>query len=310
MLSDGALSTGTREDVQTARTLRGSLSAHDCQLLDAMEPLTFVPSDLGETQRRFEDAAKKDPGNADLLFWLGFQLHGTTHGGRAMEAFDGALARDPAFAMAWCMKGREKVLVDDIRGAIDAYGKCLEISPTGTSCLEDLSRLQAGEGKCEEMVATVRRLVSAAPDVASSYGTLGQALFGSGESMDAVRAAFQQKWDRTSPAQRDTVKLRDEATLAVLLGRFDEGDRLIRALADATSSAPDDLTHFRGIFWRVAIYQELGKDAEVRSLASDYLRQRPAWAVNDFGAAPTIHAYAALKKALFVEGGGSVIAPS
>ena len=175
----------TRQDLLAARNGRAALGAHDRALLDAEEPWGFAPSDVRETERRLEEAVKKYPNDAELSYQLGLKL--AHDGARATAAFDAAIANDPTFAIAWCMKGRVRTRLADTAGAIEAYGQCLKISPGGTSCLEDLATLQGSTGQCEDMASTSRRLIAVAPDVATSYGWLAQALFSLGQPVDAVR---------------------------------------------------------------------------------------------------------------------------
>ena len=110
-------------------------------MLDAVEPWSFTPPDMRETERRLEAAVKKYPHDAELAYQFGLKLRDDDP--RAIAAFEAAAASDPTFAMAWCMKGRARFHSNDSAGAVEAYGACLKISPGGTSCLEDLATLQA-----------------------------------------------------------------------------------------------------------------------------------------------------------------------
>jgi serine/threonine-protein kinase len=276
------------QDLQKARTARESLGAHDRVLLDALEPWSQTPPDLRESERRFEAAAKGDPASAELAYELGWVLHHTADGARALAEFMVATDKDPTNAMAWGMKAREQVAADDVQGALASYDQCLKVSPGGTSCLSDLATLQAEEGKCDAMAATVRHLIAVAPDVADSYDRLAQALFSLGEPLGAVRAALEQKWERLPAKRRARLQLRDEAALALLAGRFDENDRLNRQVEESDASAPGEKSHYFPAFERMLDYLETGRRREALDLANDYLGRRAAWQTHDLGIEPSL----------------------
>ena len=116
----------TRKPLQSARSAREDLGEHDRILLDAVEPWTRFPPDMKESQRRLEAAMKQDPASADFAFQLGLTLDNANAYAEAAAAFDAAIARDPTFALAWHMKARELVNLDDLSGAMDAYDRCSE----------------------------------------------------------------------------------------------------------------------------------------------------------------------------------------
>ena len=75
------------------------------------------------------------------------------------------------------MKGRSQAYgSSDPAGPKESFDRCLAVAPSATSCLEDLSTLEAVEGSCQEMAGTSRRLIAAAPELDTAYGGLAEAL--------------------------------------------------------------------------------------------------------------------------------------
>ncbi len=75
---------------------------------------------------------------------------------------------------------------------------------------------------------------------------LAKGLMGSGESIEAVRAALQQYWDSSPPAERPTAQAFTEASLAVLAGDFAAADVTTEEIRVARGSlVTHDLRHGR-----------------------------------------------------------------
>ena len=143
------------------------------------------------------------------------------------------------------------------------------------------------------MASTTRRLIAVAPDVATSYGWLAQALYSVGQPIDAVRGALEQKWDRLPPGQRQKSQLADEASLATLTGHFEDADRFSRELEKEEAVAPMDAAHFFPAYERVLLALEVGRNSDALAIASDYMRRRSAWQPSDVTLEPTIYMFAA-----------------
>lgn len=80
----------------------------------------------------YQAVLKRDPKNADAITHLGVILSIAGHDDNALEAFDKALALDPAYAHAWWDKAQ--VLYErkqDYRGAIKAWEKFVALMPKG-----------------------------------------------------------------------------------------------------------------------------------------------------------------------------------
>lgn len=80
----------------------------------------------------YQAVLKRDPKNVEAITHLGVILSIAGHHDNALEAFDKALALDPAYAHAWWDKARVLYEVkQDYRGAIKAWEKFVALVPKG-----------------------------------------------------------------------------------------------------------------------------------------------------------------------------------
>jgi serine/threonine-protein kinase len=288
----GDITTQMREDIQSARTSRGSLSDHDRALLDAIEPWTRTPPDLREAERRLDLAVRAHPGDVDFAFQLACATGLTDDNAKAVAEYDSVIAMDPGSSLAWYLKSRKLVILSDVPGALAGYARCLDVSPVATMCLDDLAALQASEGKCAEMASTARRAIDLSPAAPSPHGALAAALFSLGAPESEVRASLAKEWERLPASSRPEYESAGRASLAMLSGRFAEADGLEQATESALSSAPDEYRHFLPAYTRMLIALETGRDRDAQRLAGDYLRHRQAWQSDDLGSERSIWVYA------------------
>ncbi len=284
---------GLREELGKAHDLRASLGEHGRTLLDAMEPWVFEPPDMNESFRRFDAAVRAHPSDLEFAFCRGLVLEESVRIPEAAAQFGELVARDPAFALAWRMRGRALVLMDDIPGGRAAYDECLKLSPSARACLTDIALLQQTEGKCGELEATSRQLIAVSPWHEGSYYFLADALAGQGQPLEAIRAVLEQKRNHLPEAERADALLTDEAALALITGDFAGADRRYADLEHTRSTDPDDASHFDRIYARILIALETGRNADALKLADAYLRRRAAWTSNPLQLDPAIHVYVA-----------------
>jgi tetratricopeptide (TPR) repeat protein len=268
------VTTITDADLKGAHASQASLGAHDKILLEAFEPIARVPPDFTEAQRVLEAAVQKYPSDGEFPFQLGIVLDWASKPADAVKALDVSIAKDPSFAFAWRMKAAALIELDDVEGAGEALHQCLKVSPTSTTCLADQSRIEASDGKCDELVKTSRRLMALIPDTSEPYLYLAEGLLGSGESLDAVQAALQQLTDRMPAANRPLSQAQFAGALAIMRGDFLGAERAYQECERLTASQPDDVTRFHLAYDRVLVALEIGHLAESRELADAYLRKR------------------------------------
>jgi tetratricopeptide (TPR) repeat protein len=121
-------------DLQGTRDAQASLGVQDHSLLQALEPMTLVPPDPKEAERRLEVAARTYPSNPDFPFTLALVVDGDAQPDAAETAIESALQRDPGSALAWRVKALLRAELDDLPGAYAAFDRCLQASPGGTWC--------------------------------------------------------------------------------------------------------------------------------------------------------------------------------
>jgi len=271
-LLDPTVQAITSADLLAAHGSQTSLGTHERILLEAFERIAREPPDFEGGRRVLEDATQKYPTDADFPFQLGLLLDLASLPGEAVKALDVSIARDPAFAFSLRTKGEVLIELGNDEGGTDAFKQCLNVSQAATSCLWDLSWIQTKEGKCQDAVASARRLIPLLPDLPVSYVRLAEGLTGSGEAEDAVRAALAQALDRTPAPERPLKQASQEAALAILRGdfraaqaRYEQCDRL----ADTR-----ELERFGTIYPRVLLDLELGRTAQVTRVAEQFLRER------------------------------------
>ncbi len=267
----------TSAELQPARDARATLGAHDLTLLRAIEPLVLEPPDFEESLRRFDAAARAYPADAELALDRAFVLDKLARPERALEAVDAAIALDPTLAVALMEKGQLLLETGNASGAFEVYRKCTKISPGTTSCLADMAAVEANEGQCEELLATSRRLIAVAPDEPAPYHRLAEALAGTGEPFDVVRAALRQRLEHEPASDRRASEASSEAALAILEGDF---PRALRTYAEMDAQKGSDFNEndlFDSAYTQMLLELELGQPARATDLARGYLRQRTAW---------------------------------
>lgn len=105
------------------------------EMLRGMLQAAHQALDAGSYQQAiaaYQAVLKRDPQNVEAITHLGVILSIAGHDGNALEAFDKAIALDPAYAHAYWDKARILYEVkQDMRGAIQAWEKFVALIPTG-----------------------------------------------------------------------------------------------------------------------------------------------------------------------------------
>ena len=265
----------TAAELQGAHAAQASLGTRDRVLLAAFEPVARVPPDFKESERQLEAAVEKYPSDADFPFELALVRDLAVDPPEADQALDVALARDSTFALAWWFKAQVRIEIDDASGGFEAYAQCLKASPGATTCLGDLATIEANEGKCEELVATARRLIALAPANPVPYLLLAEGLAGNDESADAVRVPLQQARDRGPASDRELARHLNDAALAILGGDFAEADRQYEECERVNTEANADVSaRFTIAYSRALVDLEVGRTAPALRIADGFLRER------------------------------------
>jgi tetratricopeptide (TPR) repeat protein len=273
-LLNNQVATLTSADLQGAHAAQASLGTRDRILLDAFELVAKAPPDYAGSERLLETAQRAYPNDGDFPFHRALVFAIAARPSDELASLDASLARDPTFAFAWRMKAQAQLGLGDTTGATKSFDECLRVSSGATTCLADLGVVQANEGKCAEVVATMRRLIPLVPGAATAYIQLANGLAGSGEPVEAVRVALEQSWERQPAAARPIAQSFGEAALAILVGDFAKADRQYQAAERLAASIPDDGVRFAIAYQRALVALETDRPAQAERFASAYFRQR------------------------------------
>jgi predicted Ser/Thr protein kinase/tetratricopeptide (TPR) repeat protein len=146
---------------------RASLSDHDEQLLEAVEPAFEQPRRLSDSVNRLAALVARYPEDVDDLFWHALMLYATGAPDEAMSLFKRATLLDPKFCLAWARYGDViGNMSSDADAAFGAYDACSSACPNATRCLRSRLLLAAHEGACTR--AFGRRAASRRPRTARS----------------------------------------------------------------------------------------------------------------------------------------------
>jgi serine/threonine-protein kinase len=283
--------TATRSHIQAATQFRSALDARENALLTAFGPLSSVPTDWQEAERRLEALAEQYPRDAEIAFavgWARFNKRGDYR--EAVSAFEQALLIDPHHAGALSKIADSYLLSGDVARLRDAIDRCLAISPAATSCLAILALSAEVEGRCADELEAGRRLVALTPSQPNRYQSIANALFALGDE-DGARRALEQKWERTSKDARPIEELRDRMNLAILHGDFRAADEFARVWSERVAASPDEWSHQQPFWYRSAILLESGRTTEAAALAEEYLRRFAGWSADDSLWSTSIYAH-------------------
>ena len=268
-----------RTSFKEAARNASTLSERDMTLLDALEPyLQRAPSDPTETERRLVSMRARWPLDAEVAYDLGSVRydHGDLPG--ALEAFDAALAVDPAFAQASATRGGVLAYLGRFDEALAALDESMQRSRSATEPLWYRAQIHEQQGACAEEENDVHVWLSRNPDDYLGYQWLARALAAQNKPIDSVQAALEQKWGRMSGDERDRVRAYDAATLAALAGDFATAQARIEELQKMLASEPEAQTHGLADGLLLAVAEESGGADRARSVAQAYLARKDAWA--------------------------------
>jgi serine/threonine-protein kinase len=268
-----------RDHYQKASRLRALLTDRDKALLEAIEPLVMrEPSDFDEAARRLAAAADRFPLDAELRFYHAMTL--VTDMRAAVTALDKALEIDPSFALALWVKAQRQAYLGELDQALASLDQCLRVSPSASECLENRIWIDQEQGNCARVEEDARRMVAANSEGWQGYHHLAKALYARGRPLETAREALQQKLARTPAAARARVELEDGINTALLAGDFVRAESRAKELserAQGKAAAEDHAVPSRAL---VEIYLETGREWLASRVAAKYLKGRDAWAAD------------------------------
>lgn len=265
-----------RGHYRKAVELRGLLSERDHGLLEAIDPLVMRdPADFNEAARRLGALADRFPLDAELRFYHAMTLVSDMRA--AVKALEKALEIDPSFALALWVKAQRQAYLGDIDQALASLDQCLRVSPSASECLENRIWIEQERGGCARVEEDARRMVAVNSEGWQGYHHLAKALYARGKPLEAVREALQQKLARVPAAKKLEVELADGIHTALLAGDFLKAESRAKELAARAEGRASAEAHAIPSRALVEIYLETGREELAGKVAGKYLKGRGAW---------------------------------
>ncbi|UQA54726.1 protein kinase domain-containing protein [Polyangium aurulentum] len=275
LVRDDTDHTRAREYYRQAILHRGSMSARDQAMLEGLEPI--LQRDLRdpvEATRRFLLASARFPGDAELAS-LSFMYAEIPLEAR-VAASDRCLALDPKHID--CIQGKALTFMRSgrVQEALAMLDRCIEASPSATDCFLDRMLTYTHLGRCDQAESDARTLLGKEPGLPQAHKTIASTLLARGSDISAVESAVEtaaKRFEATGSA-REAAQLR--VHFAVVTGRFDEAERLLRAHEREAALDPTEAAHAWIVAQRIWIMRETGRLAEAAREAEAFLARRGA----------------------------------
>ncbi|CAH2396698.1 adenylate/guanylate cyclase domain-containing protein [Mesorhizobium ventifaucium] len=197
--------------------------------------------------------------------------------GRALAAYDKAIALDPSFADAYAGYARtsaqiwltvsDQVLSATVarKRAYEAAGKALELDPNNARAFAALAVFQLADGRPDDAIASVRRAAALNPGEAEAKANLALVLAYSGELDEAVSAIAQAM--RLNPKPQPGF-LQVAGIVHTLAGKYELARTELETVAAAFPASESTREYL------AACYAALGQTGEAHKL-SDFLTNYP-----------------------------------
>ena len=275
----------TRRAFQRAVQLRGTLDPRDQALLDAYASIIGGVADTAEMIRRLRTAADRFPRDAEFVETLAY-VELDLEPERALADATRAIALDPKMGDALEARGKALAYLGRNDEAFAAFEQCTQISATSTDCLMHKCRLEAIEGRIDDLLRDAKRLCERDPGTLARRH-LAMAMIAAGEGADAAREALRQSWARLPDGEQETQRKEGEAELAVLEGDLGRAADLAQERLASVSNVADARQQFTPYRLLMGVLVEMGDVERARRVAKEYLARSSAWMeFADVGATP------------------------
>jgi serine/threonine protein kinase/tetratricopeptide (TPR) repeat protein len=267
-----------RRHFQDASRNRTELDSRDAAFLDAFEPLARHPARFRAAADRLRTALESYPGDARLTVARAMVLIKLGEEDQAAKELQGLLASNPRLGSARLQLGVSQALGGHVAAARETYRECMDSSPSATTCMANLGRLDAFEGECEDLKLVAHRELSVNPSSVDGYEDLARALFATGAPSEAVAEALEHQWKGVeSPTKRATIQPELRARHAILNGDLDAALRLAREAERSVVDQLDEASHLDPMLLMFDIEFELGFDRDADGTLSSFLLGEHLW---------------------------------
>jgi tetratricopeptide (TPR) repeat protein len=209
-------------DCLEARRLRSTLSPREQALLDAFGPTydTVSSVDVDGGLAREGTLLKRYPDDAEVLMLAAIYhpVWDFSQAPAAIALLERSRALDPTFAaLAWARAGPVSYGMT-AASRTKEFERCLDIAPGSATCMRNLARLDAVQGKCDDFLRYAQRGVAAQPDGKLMHTVLYDASVATGASRDELNALLE-RWPEMRSRRFHGVSV--DMTTSAQLGELD-----------------------------------------------------------------------------------------
>jgi serine/threonine-protein kinase len=257
---------------------RQALTEKDALLLRAAQAwIQNQPADATSYAHFMDQALERFPLDAEVAYFAAAaQLE---KGDRAAGAalLDRAIALDPAFGLAYGVRGDELAYDGAFAQARELLERCEHSAPAARLCPEERALIDQQQGDCEDLERVAQRLVARDPSDQSGYWWLASASYAVGRPLETVRELLRQRVARLAPLLKARFELTGLWSLAILSGDFDEARARALELEQNVATDPAMVLHGHAAWMWSSASAESGRTSEAASKAQEFLRRRGAW---------------------------------
>jgi tetratricopeptide (TPR) repeat protein len=278
-LYDSQSATELRNLFAKAAALRSKLDDRDRQLLDLAQAAAADPATLED---HIQAAERAYPLDAEVAFVSGNFALVTNRPEAARTAFARTVRLDPKFVLPLLREADLDLMEGDADGARGLLERCLQVSPTASTCMHVRAALDSGMGRCAEFEAESRRMLLVEPTSGVAQVYLAAALAANGASSDTIRGALDQAIElgEASAGGQQTSRIAHawlDAELAMYAADFEGARARIDAVEQLQASDSGETGHAQATRWRLLVDEETGDAARSRSDATAYIDRVPTF---------------------------------
>jgi len=223
--------------------------------------------------RRLAEATGRFPEDARIHFVYARALRHTGDDAQANSEMARSLALDSRQPFALELHADFLAYDGETKRALDAINDCLDLAPAAVGCLLERAWILGELGRCSEVEATSRRMLTVSADDGDAVRTLANALYAQGRPLATSRDLLRRVADKGA----DTSSRLDAIHLAILSGDFATATSLAVALHDEAAKSSVATDHAIPDALLVDVYRETHREAEAAAIAAEYLDGRDAW---------------------------------